>query len=54
MAGPETQTPVHKMFKSLEGGLSYQYHSSWGQVLQVIATYFEVRQYTVLDRETSR
>ena len=34
-------TPIHKVFKSVEGGLSYQYHAAWGLVLQVIATFFD-------------
>ena len=35
-------TPVHKMFHTIEGGLSYRYHSSWGLVLQVLNVFFEV------------
>ncbi|XP_022106693.1 RRP12-like protein [Acanthaster planci] len=37
-----TSTPIHKMFHSVEGGLAYKYHSSWGLVLQVMRTFFEV------------
>lgn len=35
-------TPIDKLFKSLEGGLSYQYHTAWGLVLQVLATFFDL------------
>ncbi len=42
-AAPKGQlTAVHKLFKSVEGGLSYQYHAAWGLVLQVLATVFQV------------
>ncbi|XP_041369339.1 RRP12-like protein [Gigantopelta aegis] len=37
-----TQTPVHKIIKALESGLSYQFHSSWGLVLQLWAAVFQV------------
>ena len=35
-------TPVHKMFAAVEKGLGYQYHASWGLVLQVLQVFFEV------------
>ena len=38
-----SSTPIHKMFQTAEGGLSYKYHSSWGQVLQILRSFFEVR-----------
>jgi ribosomal RNA-processing protein 12 len=42
-ATPEgTKSPIHKMFATVEGGLSYQYHASWGQVLQTLAVFFAV------------
>ena len=34
--------PIDKLFKSLERGLSYQYHTAWGLVLQVLATFFDL------------
>ncbi|XP_033632668.1 RRP12-like protein [Asterias rubens] len=37
-----SSTPIHKMFQTAEGGLSYKYHSSWGQVLQILRSFFEV------------
>ncbi|XP_038070845.1 RRP12-like protein [Patiria miniata] len=37
-----SSTPIHKMFHTIEGGLSYKYHSSWGLVLQVTRAFFEV------------
>ena len=40
-------TPLHKMFKSVEGGLSYKYHAGWGLVLKVLAVFFEVLIYAV-------
>lgn len=35
-------TPVHKMIKAVESGLSYQFHSAWGLVIQIYAVFFEV------------
>ena len=35
-------TPVHKVVKAVESGLSYQFHSAWGLVLQIYAVLFEV------------
>ncbi|XP_071947906.1 RRP12-like protein [Antedon mediterranea] len=35
-------SPVHKIFQTIEGGLAYRYHASWGLVLQVIGTFIEV------------
>ncbi|XP_033098395.1 RRP12-like protein isoform X2 [Anneissia japonica] len=35
-------SPVHKMFHTIEGGLAYRYHASWGLVLQVIGTFIEI------------
>jgi len=35
-------TPVHKMFRSIEAGLGYQYVSVWNFVLMVINQVFEV------------
>ncbi|KAG8193001.1 hypothetical protein JTE90_028121 [Oedothorax gibbosus] len=32
---------VHKMFHSVEEGLSYPYHKAWGSVLFVLAAFFE-------------
>ncbi|XP_064631172.1 RRP12-like protein isoform X2 [Lineus longissimus] len=37
-----TKSPIHKMFASLEGGLSYQYHASWGHIIQMLAVFFSV------------
>lgn len=39
-------TPIHKMVKAVESGLSYQFHSVWGLVLQIYTVFFEV--YTTL------
>ncbi|PIK40031.1 putative RRP12-like protein isoform X1 [Apostichopus japonicus] len=36
------QNPVMKIFSHVEGGLSYQYHASWGLVLQTLSVFFEV------------
>ncbi|XP_048249347.1 RRP12-like protein [Haliotis rufescens] len=36
-----SSSPVHKIVKALETGLSYQYHSAWGPVLQVWAAAFQ-------------
>ncbi|XP_068114238.1 RRP12-like protein [Hyperolius riggenbachi] len=33
---------IQKMFKFVEGGLSYKFHASWAHVLQVLQTFFEV------------
>ncbi|XP_018428299.1 PREDICTED: RRP12-like protein isoform X1 [Nanorana parkeri] len=33
---------IHKMFKFVEDGLSYKFHSSWSHVLQVLQTFFQV------------
>ncbi len=41
-AAPKTVTPVHKMFRAVEGGLGYQYHANWGHVLDILTVYFEV------------
>ena len=41
MAPKGQVTPIHKVFKSVEGGLSYQYHAAWGLVLQVIGAFFD-------------
>ncbi|CAC5426030.1 RRP12 [Mytilus coruscus] len=35
-------TPIHKMVKAVESGLSYQFHSVWGLVLQIYTVFFEV------------
>ena len=35
-------TSVHKMIKAVESGLSYQFHSAWGLVIQIYAVFFEV------------
>ncbi|XP_069836077.1 RRP12-like protein [Dendropsophus ebraccatus] len=40
VAGPAGH--IHKMFKFVEGGLSYKFHASWASVLQVLQTFFEV------------
>ena len=42
MAPAGTATPLQKMFSCVEAGLSYQYHASWGLVLQIIAAFFDV------------
>ncbi|KAL5020867.1 hypothetical protein ScPMuIL_000022 [Solemya velum] len=34
-------TPLHKLVKALESGLSYQFHASWGLVLQLFAAFIE-------------
>eukprot|EP00057_Strongylocentrotus_purpuratus_P028949 XP_011683423.1 PREDICTED: RRP12-like protein isoform X1 [Strongylocentrotus purpuratus] len=33
--------PIRKMFQSVQGGLSYKFHSSWGLVMKVLAAFFE-------------
>ena len=35
-------TPVHKMFKCVESGLSFQYHAAWGLILQILASVFDI------------
>ncbi|KAK3582767.1 hypothetical protein CHS0354_015294 [Potamilus streckersoni] len=35
-------TPVHKIIRAAESGLSYQFHASWGLVLQIFSTLYEV------------
>ncbi|XP_056384885.1 RRP12-like protein [Hyla sarda] len=40
VAGPAGHTL--KMFKFVEGGLSYKFHASWAYVLQILQTFFEV------------
>ncbi|XP_077992398.1 RRP12-like protein [Glandiceps talaboti] len=35
-------TSAHKMFKTIENGLAYKYHASWGLVLQILGVFFEV------------
>ena len=42
VAPKSVSTSVYKMFHSVEGGLSYQYHASWGLILNIISTFFEV------------
>ena len=37
-----TDPSLQKMFRTLESGLGYQYHASWGLALHVIAVFFEV------------
>ena len=37
-----TDPSIQKMFRAVEGGLGYQYHASWGLVLQVLAVFLEV------------
>ena len=38
-----TSTPVHKIVRALESGLSYQFHASWGLVLQLFSVIYKVR-----------
>ncbi|CAD5123292.1 DgyrCDS11650 [Dimorphilus gyrociliatus] len=33
---------ILKIFQAIEGGLSYQYHASWGKVLLLMASLFEI------------
>ncbi|KAJ8317039.1 hypothetical protein KUTeg_004943 [Tegillarca granosa] len=35
-------TPLHKIVKAVESGLSYQFYSSWGLVLQLFGVLYEV------------
>ncbi|KAK6185603.1 hypothetical protein SNE40_007802 [Patella caerulea] len=37
-----SMTPIHKIVKACESGLSYQFHSTWKQVFQLLALLFEV------------
>ena len=45
------QSVIHKMFASLESGLSYQYHAAWGLVLQVLGACFQVGAYSTVRLE---
>ena len=36
-------TPVHKIVRALESGLSYQFHASWGLVLQLFSAVYKVK-----------
>ena len=35
-------TPVHKIVRALESGLSYQFHASWSLVLQLFSAIYKV------------
>lgn len=35
-------TPLHKIVKAMDSGLSYQFYSSWGLVLQLFGVLYEV------------
>ena len=35
-------TSIHKIVRALESGLSYQFHASWGLVLQLFSTVYKV------------
>nr|XP_006820689.1 PREDICTED: RRP12-like protein-like [Saccoglossus kowalevskii] len=39
---PGSPTAAYKMFKSVENGLGYKYHASWGLVLQTLGVFFQV------------
>jgi hypothetical protein len=36
-------TSIHKIIKAIESGLGYQFHASWGLVLQMFAVLYQVR-----------
>ncbi|KAK2163707.1 hypothetical protein LSH36_75g12086 [Paralvinella palmiformis] len=38
----DTATPIHKIIRVIENGLSYQYHATWGMVLELLAVVMEV------------
>ena len=38
-----TSIPVHKIVLALESGLSYQFHASWGLVLQLFSVIYKVK-----------
>ncbi|OWF35995.1 RRP12-like protein [Mizuhopecten yessoensis] len=35
-------TPIHKLVRAVDTGLSYQFHASWGHVLNIFSIFFEV------------
>ncbi|XP_069140254.1 RRP12-like protein [Argopecten irradians] len=42
-SAPEgSPTPVHKLVRAVDSGLSYQFHASWGHVLNIFSIFFEV------------
>ncbi|KAL3864637.1 hypothetical protein ACJMK2_006302, partial [Sinanodonta woodiana] len=41
-ASEGSSTPVHKIVRVAESGLSYQFHASWRLVLQIFSTLYEV------------
>lgn len=41
-AGVSDSHPVKRILRSLEAGLSYQYHAAWGLVLKTLAVYFSL------------
>ncbi|XP_060076895.1 RRP12-like protein [Ylistrum balloti] len=35
-------TPIHKLVCAMDSGLTYQFHASWGHVLNIFSIFFEV------------